>query len=246
MSELPAASIDMILCDLPYGVLNKSNPAAKWDCVIPFADLWKQYERIIKERAAIVLFGSGMFTADLMESNRKLWRYNLVWDKIQKTGFLNARRMPLRQHEDICVFYKKLPPYNPQMVKGELRKKEHTSNSDNNTEKNQLYGDFSRGANSGELTDERFPASIISISKGLSRNNDYHPTQKPVELLEWLIKTYTNEGGVILDNCCGSGSTGVAAMNTGRKFIGMEIEEKYYEIAMERLGLEEELHDELD
>lgn len=234
MDNIKDKSIDMILCDLPYGVLNKSNPGAKWDSVIPFDTLWKHYLRITKDNAAIVLFGSGMFTADLMESQRKLWRYNLIWNKIQKTGFLNANRMPLRQHEDICVFYKKLPTYNPQMIKAEPHKRNHGAmNGDDAT--NNCYGDYETLP--PVISDEYYPTSIITIGKENFKNSSLHPTQKPVQLLEWLIKTYTNEDDVVLDNCCGSGSTGVACINTNRKFVGMELEDKFIEIARERLGL---------
>ena len=235
MNDIEDKSIDMILCDLPYGVLNKSNNNTKWDSVIPFKKLWEQYERIIKDNGAIVLFGQGMFTADLMESNRKLWRYNLVWDKVQKRGFLNARRMPLRQHEDICVFYKKLPTYNPQMIECEPRKKCHIKKTKHlkEEETNSCYGSYYRVYEDG-MTNEMFPSSIVRFSREQSRNV-LHPTQKPVSLLEWLIKTYTNENEVVLDNCCGSGSTGVACIQTNRKFIGMELDDKYYEVARERL-----------
>lgn len=230
--EIPDKSIDMILCDLPYGVLNKSNPGAKWDCVIPFEKLWEQYKRVIKDNGAIVLFGSGMFTADLMESQRKLWRYNLIWDKVLKTGFLNANRMPLRQHEDICVFYKKLPTYNPQMVKCEPHQRNHGKGSCGK-QTNNCYGEYT--VLPTVISDEKYPTSIISIPKQHDREGDLHPTQKPIELLEWLIRTYTNVGETVLDSCMGSGSTGVACVNTNRKFIGIELDEKYFKIAKERI-----------
>lgn len=236
MSNISDNSIDMILCDLPYGVLNKSNPNAKWDCVIPFDELWGQYLRIIKDNGAIVLFGSGMFTADLMESQRRIWRYNLIWDKISKTGFLNSKKMPLRQHEDICVFYKKLPTYNPQMIKDKPHKRNHGAMKRLEITNN-CYGNWKEIPT--EISDEYFPTSIISIGKDSFDRSSYHPTQKPVKLLEWLIKTYTNEGDIVLDNCCGSGSTGVACMNTNRRFIGMELDEKYLQIAKERLGIDD-------
>lgn len=237
MDDIEDKSIDMILCDLPYGVLNKSNSNAKWDSVIPFKKLWDEYERIIKDNGAIVLFAQGMFTADLMESNRKLWRYNLVWDKIQKGGFLNARRMPLRQHEDICIFYKKLPTYNPQMIECEERRKCHVKKTKELSEEetNSCYGKYYK-IYKDEMTNEMFPSSIIRFSREQGRNN-FHPTQKPISLLSWLIKTYTNENELVLDNCCGSGSTGIACIQTNRKFIGMELDDKYYEIAKERLRI---------
>ena len=226
-------SIDMILCDLPYGVLNKSNPLAKWDCVIPFNELWDCYTRVIKNDGAIVLFGNGMFTADLMQSQRKFWRYNLIWDKVAKTGFLNANRMPLRQHEDICVFYKKLPTYNPQMTPCEPHKRNHSKGKMEKPGKNSCYGNYIEIPT--VISDEKYPTSIISIPKEHCMGKFFHPTQKPVELLEWLINTYTNEGDTVLDNCMGSGSTGVACVNTNRKFIGIELDEKYFKIAKERI-----------
>lgn len=235
MNDLPEKSVDMILCDLPYGVLNKTNQNAKWDSVIPFSALWSHYERIIKDNGAIVLFGNGMFTSDLMQSQKRLWRYNLIWDKVAKTGFLNANRMPLRQHEDICVFYKKLPTYNPQMVPCEPHKRNHSKGNMKNPTNNNCYGKFVEIPT--RITDLKYPVSIIPISKEHCNGKFFHPTQKPVELLEWLIKTYTNEGDLVLDNCCGSGSTGVACINTNRRFVGMELEEKYYKIAKERLGV---------
>lgn len=232
-------SIDMILCDLPYGVLNKSNPLAKWDCVIPFNELWDCYARVIKNDGAIVLFGNGMFTADLMQSQRKFWRYNLIWDKVAKTGFLNANRMPLRQHEDICVFYKKLPTYNPQMTPCEPHKRNHSKGKMEKPGKNSCYGNYVEIPT--VISDEKYPTSIISIPKEHCTGKFFHPTQKPVELLEWLINTYTNEGDTVLDNCMGSGSTGVACVNTNRKFIGIELDEKYFKIAKERIFNETDL-----
>lgn len=233
MKDIPNKSIDMILCDLPYGLLNKNNPSNTWDNLIPFDLLWKQYKRIIKENGAIVLFSSGMFTANIMKSNPKMWRYNLVWDKIAKTGFLNANRMPLRQHEDICVFYKKLPTYNPQMIKCKPHKRNHTKGNMKSQRKNNCYGDFIETPT--EITNEKFPASIISISKKHCNGNFFHPTQKPVELLEWLVKTYTNEYDLVLDNCMGSGSTGVACIITNRNFIGFELDNNYFRIAENRI-----------
>lgn len=233
MKDIPDKSIDMILCDLPYGVLNKKNPNAKWDCVIPFVDLWREYERVIKDNGAIVLFASGMFTADLMQSNRKMWRYNLVWDKISKTGFLNANRMPLRQHEDICVFYKRLPTYNPQMTKCEPHKRNHSKGNMLKPQKNSCYGNFVEVPTT--VTDEKYPTSVLTFAKP-HPSIAVHQTEKPIELLEWLIKTYSNEDDVVLDNCMGSGSTGIACVNTNRNFIGIELNENYYNIARERIS----------
>ena len=232
MKDIPDKSIDMILCDLPYGVLNKSNPNAKWDSVIPFEDLWKEYLRIIKDNGAIVLFGSGMFTANLMISNSKLWKYNLVWKKGDRTsGFLNAKKMPLRNHEDICVFYKKLPVYNPQMEKCEPHKRNHSKGNMLNPQANNCYGNFVEVPTI--ISDEKYPKSVINIQP--EHKEFYHPTQKPVALCECLIKTYTDEGDTVLDNCMGSGTTGVACINTGRNFIGIELDEGYFDIAQKRI-----------
>lgn len=226
MKDIPDKSIDMVLCDLPYGVTSRNG----WDEVIPFDSLWKDYERIIKDNGVICLFGQGMFTAKLMMSNSKMWRYNLIWQKTQPTGFLNANRMPLRSHEDICVFYKQLPIYNPQKTTGHTRKvslAEHKRNCKVTTD----YGEHN--LKSYDST-ERYPTSVVTYSKDIQKTA-LHPTQKPVSLLEYLIKTYTNEGQIVLDNCMGSGSTGIACLNTNRAFIGMELDEKYFEIAKNRI-----------
>lgn len=235
MKSIAYKSIDCIICDLPYGVLNKGNESAKWDNVIPFAPLWEQYERIIKDNGAIVLFAQGMFTCDLMQSNRKLWRYNLIWDKVLKNGFLNANRMPLRQHEDICVFYCKLPTYNPQMQKCEPHKRNHGKGK-NGTQTNRCYGNFI--STPTIISDEKYPTSIISFAKKHINGKSYHPTEKPVELLRYLIRTYTNEGDLVLDNCMGSGTTCVAAIREKRHYIGIEKDENYFEIAKQRIEKE--------
>ena len=226
MKKIPDKSIDMILCDLPFGITSRN----KWDVVIPFDALWKQYERIIKNNGAIILFGSGMFTADLMCSNKKLWRYNLIWEKTQPTGFLNAKKMPLRNHEDICVFYIAPPKYNPQKTTGHARKistAKHKENSKNTTNYDK------HGLTTYDST-ERYPKSVITFAKDIQKSA-LHPTQKPVALCEYLIKTYTDEGDTILDNCMGSGSVGVACLNTNRNFIGIELDDNYFEIAKNRI-----------
>jgi len=215
----------MILCDLPYGQTARN----KWDVVIPFDKLWEQYERIIKDTGAIVLFANGMFTADLMESNKKIWRYNLIWEKTTPTGFLNAKKMPLRIHEDICVFYKKPPTYNPQKTYGHTPTHsfiKHTSDGTN-------YGETSLGISGGGST-ERYPTSILKF-KTDKQKCSLHPTQKPVALLEWLIRTYTNSGETVLDNCSGSGSTAEACIRTERQFICFENETTYWVISNERI-----------
>lgn len=231
MNKIPDKSIDIILCDLPYGTTKN-----KWDSVLPFDKMWEQYDRIIKENGCIALFADGMFMSDLMQSNKKLWRYNLVWDKELISGFLNANRMPLRSHEEICIFYKKLPTYNPQFTEGEPLHGMGTKFSQEKN-KNNNYGNFDSCNNpSAKRTGDtkKYPKSIVKFPRPASCVM-IHPTQKPVELLEWLIKTYTNENDFVLDNCMGSGSTGVAAVGVNRNFIGMELEKKYFNIAKERI-----------
>lgn len=227
MKEIPDESVDMILCDLPYGTT-----ACKWDNVIPFEQMWDQYKRIIKKNGAIVLFGSGMFTAMLMCSNKKMWKYNLVWEKTTPTGFLNAKIMPLRSHEDICVFYNKRPTYNPQKTYGNQRKIS-TSYQKRNCKITEDYGKHEKTTYDST---ERYPKSVLKF-KTDKQKCALHPTQKPVALLEYLIKTYTNKGDTVMDNCMGSGSTGVACVKTGRNFIGMELDKEYFEIAKNRIFL---------
>jgi site-specific DNA-methyltransferase (adenine-specific) len=222
MNDIDDKSIDMVLCDLPYGVTKN-----KLDIAIPFELLWKQYERIVKDNGAIVLFGQDKFTAHLMLSNEKYHRYNLIWNKILVSGFLNANRMPLRCHEDICVFYKKCPTYNPQKTIGS---KNHSKGSMTNDNTNNNYGKFDLVDNAEKLGNLKFPTSILTFQKP-HPSTTVHCTQKPVDLLEYLIKTYTNEGELVLDNCMGSGSTGVACINTNRRFIGIEKDNENFEIA---------------
>ena len=223
MCEIPDKSVDMILCDLPYGTTQN-----KWDSVIPFDLLWYQYRRIIKDNGAICLFGQGLFTASLICSNKTMYRYDLIWEKTKAGGFLNARRMPLQAHENISVFYKKLPTYNPQMEIGKPYIKKAVTNGDGKN-----YGKFDRVGEVVVNEGTRFPRSVIKISN--DNHKSLHPTQKPIELLEWLIYTYTNENETVLDNCMGSGSTGIACINTNRKFIGIELDDTYFEIAKKRI-----------
>lgn len=237
MKRITDGSVDCIICDLPYEVLNKGNEHAQWDRIIPFEPLWEQYERVIKDNGAIVLFAQGMFTAKLMMSNERLWRYNLIWNKIAPTGFLNANRMPLRRHEDICVFYKTLPKYNPQMEKCEPHRHNHDKGSMKGNPKNRCYESFIDLPT--VISDEKFPTSIIDIAKEHSVGKFFHPTQKPVNLIAYLIKTYTNEGETILDNCMGSGTTAIAAIRTKRNFIGFELQKEYYDIANKRIKQEQ-------
>lgn len=222
MKQIPDKSVDMVLCDLPYGTTKN-----KWDTVIDLDLLWKQYERVIKDNGAIVLFAQVPFNIRLGASNLKLLRYEWIWEKEQGTGHLNAKKMPLKAHENILVFYKKLPTYNPQMVGNEKRIVKRSGKKSKTTN----YGDFIEISES-EYTG-RFPKDILRFNKD---NNKIHPTQKPVKLLEYLIKTYTNENEVVLDNCMGSGSTGVACLNTNRKFIGIELDKEYFEVAKNRIN----------
>ena len=220
MKNIPDKSIDMVLCDLPFNTTRN-----KWDVAIPLEPLWKQYNRIIKDNGAILLFAQTPFDKVLGNSNLKMLKYEWIWEKDNATGFLNAKKMPLKIHENILVFYKNLPIYNPQMRTGfkpyKCKQGSHSSN----------YGNYQEGKIS-ESKGERYPIDIIKFNRDKYK---LHPTQKPVALLEYLIKTYTNENDIVLDNCMGSGSTGVACINTNRNFIGIELDENYFNIAKKRI-----------
>jgi site-specific DNA-methyltransferase (adenine-specific) len=218
MKDIPDGSIDMILCDLPYGTTARN----KWDCILPYDLLWNEYKRVIKDNGAICLFAQLPFDKTLAISNLQMLRYEWIWKKQQGTGHLNAKKMPMKAHENILVFYKKLPTYNPQMTIGKPYICKSGKGSSNYREQRSVVT-----KNQGV----RYPLDVIEFKsdKGL------HPTQKPVALLEYLIKTYTNENETVLDNCMGSGSTGVACLNTGRNFIGMELDENYFKIAKARI-----------
>lgn len=243
MQQIPDKSVDAIICDLPYATLHKGNPNTAWDREIPMQPLWDQYRRIIKDNGAIILFGQNKFSAHLIVAAEDIYRYSLVWDKERTTGFLNANRMPLRQHEDILVFYKKLPTYNPQMVVG---KPNHSRGGGKHKFTNNCYGKYSEH---NEHTYDRvkrtdptrpglkFPSSIIRIQKE-HETTVFHPTQKAVALIQYLIRTYTNEGDLVLDNCMGSGTTAVAAIREHRHFIGFETSPKFYNIAQKRIAAE--------
>ena len=223
MNNIPDKSIDMILCDLPYGTTK-----CKWDIVIPFDKLWEQYNRIIKDKGAILLFGSEPFSSKMRISNLRMYKYDWIWKKTKAQGFLNSKKMPLKDYENICVFYKRLPVYNPQgIIYGNFqndRKSKYIKGED-------IYG---KEKEFGISHMSNFPKQIIEFSNP-SGKGQLHPTQKPVELLEYLIKTYTNENDLVLDNCMGSGSTGVACKNLNRNFIGIELDENYFNIAKERI-----------
>ena len=238
MKRIDDNSIDCIITDLPYGVLNAESEGGSWDSVIPLEPMWKQFRRVAKPNAAIILFAQGMFTAQLMMSQPKMWRYNLIWKKGERaSGFLNANRMPLRNHEDICVFYDKMPTYNPQMRTGFPN---HTRGHGGGKLKNGCYGKFDPWVRSEVITTEKFPLSIINIAKEHDVNKQFHPTQKPVDLLRYLILTYTNMGGVILDATIGSGTTAVAAIREKRHFIGFELNKEYFDKACKRIKLEQQ------
>lgn len=226
MNGIPDKSIDMILCDLPYGTT-----ACKWDSIIPFEPLWKQYERIIKDNGAIVLTGSQPFTTDLINSNRKIFKYEWIWEKTKGGAFANANRMPMKRHENVLVFYKKQPTYNPQKTKApeHLIDKRKTINNSRSV-KNYTYTGLRPIRKKDDGT--RFPTSVIHVNS----ETGLHPTQKPVALFEYLIKTYTNEGETVLDNCIGSGTTAIACINTNRNYIGIELDEEYYNIAKNRIN----------
>lgn len=218
MKEIEDKSISLILCDLPYGVTARN----KWDTIIPFDKLWEQYERIIKDNGAIVLTSQQPFTTSLIMSNPKLFRYTLVWHKTTPTGFLNANKMPLRSHEDIVVFYKKLPTYNPQKTKGHKRKvskAEHKTNSKMSTN----YGEYEYTTYDST---ERYPTSVLTFSTD-KQKSAIHPTQKPLGLWEWIISSYSNKNDLVLDNCSGSCTTAVACDNLERRWICIEKEDNY-------------------
>jgi len=217
MKDIPDKSIDMILCDLPYGTT-----ACKWDVIIPFDKLWEQYNRIIKDNAAIVLFGSEPFSTKLRMSNLKMYKYDWVWNKKLAGNGILAKKQPLKIHENIIVFNSKI--YYPQMTTGKYQKKMGIKESE-------ITG--GEGYCKPTYNNKYYPKSIQEFF--MTRKGRVHPTQKPVALLEYLIKTYTNEKELVLDNCMGSGSTGVAALNTNRCFIGIEKDEKYFNIAKERI-----------
>lgn len=226
MKDIPNNSIDAILCDPPYGSL-----VCKWDVILPFDKLWEQYKRISKDRAPVILFGSQPFTSLLISSNIEMFRYCWVWDKKKPANFSLAKRQPMKYHEDIIVFGKKSPNYYPIMVPVEGRKARKGINKG--------YQGFNKGLENPTYLDkiytDKYPSSILEFSNA-DQTNRIHPTQKPVALLEYLIKTYTNVNDLILDNCAGSGSTLVAAKNTGRQFIGIEKEQKYYDLILKRLN----------
>jgi site-specific DNA-methyltransferase (adenine-specific) len=220
MPQLPDKSIDMILCDLPYGTTQN-----RWDTVISLDGLWAAYKRIIKDNGAIILTAAQPFTSILVMSNPKMFKYEWIWVKDNGTGFLNAKKQPLRNHESVLVFYKQQPHYQPQMRSGKPYKQKSGATKSSN------YGkqiDVHTACGTGD----RYPLTVIPFTRDKGKA---HPTQKPVALFEYLIKTYTNAGEIVLDNCIGSGTTAVACINTGRRFIGIEQDEGYCQIARQRI-----------
>lgn len=234
MGKLAEHSVNLVIADLPYGITRNF-----WDCPIPLSPMWESLNKICDPCCNYLFFGSGMFTADLMESKKRWWRYNLIWQKTQPSGFLNAKRMPMRTHEDIIVFYKYKGVYNPIKTFGNERKTAYRKDSSLYPD-NTNYGYYKE---SRYDSTERYPTSIFKFKKDVQTSH-LHPTQKPVALLSYLIKMYSNEHDVVLDFVMGSGSTGVACQNTNRRFIGIEKDEKYFSVAKERIeanGKEQDL-----
>ena len=233
MKDIPNGSIDMILADLPYGTTQN-----KWDSIIPFDKLWEQYERIIKDNGAIVLTSAQPFTSALVMSNPKIFKYEWIWDKVVPTGHLNAKKQPMRLHENICVFYKNQPTYNRQMTdKPKEYQRPHRKFVKDAFYETKNYGNAKRGFADDSDHTKTNPKTIIQVSNGngYSKKGN-HPTQKPIALFEYLIKTYTNEGDLVLDNTAGSGTTAIACLNTNRQFIVMEKEQEYYNIILKRVA----------
>lgn len=227
MESIPSNSIDLILCDLPYNITSM-----KWDCLIPFDKLWNEYNRIIKNNGNIILFSSGLFTIDLINSNRKKFKYRMIWKKNVPTGMSSAKYRPMKYYEEICVFCNERGTYNPQMKprvgkKKECYKYDHYCGESNHVSYEKIKKRYD--------PDFVQPSDVLEFDVVPNRNGKLHPTQKPIELLEWLIKTYSNEGDTVLDNCMGSGSTGVACKNLNRNFIGIELDVDYFNIAKERI-----------
>ena len=234
LPQIADKSVDLILTDMPYGTLNKSNPDAQWDKEVSLPSLWNQYKRIIKPNGAILLFGQGVFAAKLIMSNQKWFKFDFVWDKVRKSNFLNCKKMPMRQHEQVLVFYDKPPTYNPQMVRCEPHQRNHSRGRLDKEQTNTCYGKFGKAETI--ISDFKYPGTIVKFPKGHSKEDWLHGTAKPVNLLRWLIRTYSNEGDLVLDNFAGSGSTLIAAIEEKRDWIGMELSNKYFEICQRRVN----------
>ena len=231
MKDLPDNSIDMVCCDPPY-----ATTSIEWDKLLNFDAMWEQYGRIVKPKGVIVLFGSQPFSAQLICSKLKWFRYELVWNKNKCGSPGLAKHRPMKTHENVLIFYKDSGgTYNPQMEKGEPYKRQ-SKNPEGYVGRKNDHGYGMKPRKGFENTGTRYPKSILNISRDFSAQQQVHPTQKPVPLCEWLIKTYSNEDEVVLDNCMGSGSTGVACVNTNRQFIGMEMNDEYFEICKDRIN----------
>lgn len=227
MKDIPSKSIDCIICDLPYNITSM-----KWDSLIPFDRLWSEYKRVIKKNGNIILFSSGMFTISLINSNIKDFKYKLIWKKNVPTGMSSAKYRPMKYYEEICVFNEGNGTYNPIMkerigVGKDCYNYDHYCGKSNHISLDKVKRQYD--------PDWVQPSDVLEFNVVPNRNGKLHPTQKPVELIEWLIKTYSNEGDTILDNCMGSGTTAIAAIRTKRNFIGFELNENYYKISQERL-----------
>lgn len=230
MVEIPDDSIDAIICDLPYGTT-----ACKWDSVIPFEPLWEQYDRIIKDRGIIILNSAQPFTTKLINSRIDLFRYTLVWNKNKVTAPYLANKRPMVCHEDICIFYKKQPTYNPQKIKRtEAEFKRLAKKPKKTISKNEVYGNFESTYSNRESGEYKHPKSILNIPT-MHKIKSIHPTQKPLDLLNWLIKSYTNENDWVLDNTCGSNTTGISCYDLNRNYIGIEKDKDIYEVAKKRM-----------
>ena len=230
MPQIPEESIDFICCDLPYGTTS-----IKWDEVLDFDKMWEQYDRIIKPKGVIVLFGSQPFSAQLICSKLDWFRYELVWNKNKCGSPGLAKKRPMKTHENILVFYKNAGgTYNPQMEVGDPYKRK-SKNPEGYVGRKNDHGYGMKPRKEFENKGTRYPKSILNISRDFSAQQQVHPTQKPVPLLEWLVKTYSNEGETVLDNCMGSGSTGIACVNTNRNFIGIESDPEYFKLCEERI-----------
>ena len=232
MKQIPDKSVDMILCDLPYGTT-----ACKWDTVIPFEPLWESYERIIKDDGAIVLTASQPFTSSLVMSNTKLFKYEWIWQKAVGSNFATTKYMPMKEHESVLVFGKKMPRYFPiKQERAEGGKSRLNYGHNGSRLKEGVYGVIKKnGWNVGYYDQDLRCPSSVQFFNNREKGIGLHPTQKPVALFEYLIKTYTNDGDTVLDNCMGSGTTGVACKHLNRNFIGIELDEKYFKIAKDRI-----------
>ena len=224
MKDIPDGSVDMILCDLPYGTSK-----CKWDVLVPFEPLWEQYKRVIKLKGAIVLTASQPFTSVLITSNLKDYRYNWVWEKSKATGYLNSKKLPMKAHEDICVFYQKPPTYNPQMWQSTPYYKGSAHRPTD------VYGK-QREVLVKNDTGLRYPRTVQYFKTAESEGKVHHPTQKPISLFEYLIRTYTNENEIVLDSCAGAGTTALAALNSNRKYICIEKDKEYYDVMRNRIS----------